>query len=97
MKFIVQKEHRNFIFNTNACSLLRGWAFCMIDISQARFDNPKEAPSTVESLLSPKFQIERLKRDKSIANPCPAEEDALRFLVQDTFGGQSGSWHYRWT
>ena len=47
-----------------------------LDISQARFDNPKEAPSTVESLLSPKFQIERLKRDKSIANPCPAEEDA---------------------
>ena len=97
MKFIVRKEHRNFIFNTDTCLLLRGWAFCMIDISQARFDNPKEAPSTVESLLFPKFQIERLKRDKSIANPCPAEEDALRFLVQYTFGGQVCTCHYRWT
>ena len=93
MKFIVRKEYRNFIF------ILMPVLFYVdgLDISQARFDNPKEAPSTVESLLSPKFQIERLKRDKSIANPCPAEEDALRFLVQDTFGGQSGSWHYRWT
>ena len=95
MKFIIQKEHRNFIFNANACSLIRRWAFCMIDISQAQFDNPKEAPSTVESLLSPKFQIERLKRDKSIANPCPDEEVALKFLAQYTFCGQSGSWHYR--
>ena len=97
MKFIVRKEHRNFIFNTNACSLLRGWAFCMIDISQARFDSPQEAPSTGNSILTLMFQIWRFWRDEPIADPCPAEKDALRFLVQDTFGGQSGSWHYRWT
>ena len=97
MKFIIQKEHRNFIFNANACSLIRRWAFCMIDISHARYDNPQEAPSTGNSISPPKFQIERFGRDESIANPCPYEEDALRFLVQDTFVGQSGSWHYRCT
>ena len=72
-------------FYTNACSLLRGWAFFMIEISQAWFNNPKEAPSTGESLLSPWFQIERFGRDESIANPCPDEEDAVRFLAQATF------------
>ena len=60
----------------------------MIDISQAQFDNPKEAPSIVNSISPSKFQIEGFGRDKSIANPCPDEEDALRFLVQDTFGGK---------